>query len=89
MVVYYEGDFSFITDVPTREILTRDYNVVNSTEGAWEALKNHNPEKPFDDSLKMKLSEQQSIQTIETMECIAKDGWNKYVIMELTKKVYS
>ena len=84
------GDFSIINDF-MRETLQYDYNAINSIPGAWDALRNHDPNSsfmfhtrgPIWSTIESKISDAHSgasaAISLRNMEYIAKNGWEKYV----------
>ena len=85
------GDFSFIKEQNQRDILTHDFQVINSIPGAWTALLLHDSEKSFLwdtqgelwNMIKNKMHPGHSAATIalslRELEYIAKRGWEEYI----------
>ena len=85
------GDFSFVTESMDREWLTHDFQVVEKMPGAWEMLRDHDPDQNFLwetqslfwDILKESMwwghSGASMAISLRNMERIAKIGWDAYV----------
>ena len=89
--IYPPGNFSFIDDSMLNDMLTHDYNVIESIPGAWDALRNHDPKKSFMWETEGEIwTEIRSLMwgghsgasqslCLRDLEFIAKYGWEKYV----------
>ncbi len=98
--IYHMGDFSFIKDESSREMIKDAYNATTKTEGGWEFIKTFTP--PMDRGFmwcshpklseidnKMEMDNQHSggsyAWTMRNIEYIGKHGWSAFVQLWLAK----
>ena len=87
------GDFSFVSDSMEREALTHDYKAIESIGiNAWKALSNHDDNASFMwethgeiwDTIRKSMwwghSSASMSLSLRTLEYIAKQGWDKYIV---------
>ena len=81
-MTYQFGDFSFLENKSIRETLKYDFDVINSTDGLWEKLKQHPSNQPFlFNNLHLSTLHSGSSRelSLQTFESIAKNGWSSFV----------
>lgn len=92
--IYFMGDFSFIEDKYSAEMVADAYQAITNTEGGWEFLKEWSPPegegfmfcshpKLSEIDSRMKMHDQHSgssyAWTMRNAEYIAKHGWSPFV----------
>jgi hypothetical protein len=88
---YNPGDFSFINDSHTKEMLEDGYNTISTLE-LWDWMKTYEPEEgkgfmfsshenitKIGSAMKTGHSGASYAWTMRIMESIAKNGWDKFV----------
>jgi hypothetical protein len=91
MTSYVEGDFSFINDQHSKQMLEDGYNTISNLE-LWDWMKTFVPEEgkgfmfsnhenitKIGNAMKTGHSGSSFGWTMRNLEAIAKDGWNEYV----------
>jgi hypothetical protein len=86
---YPIGDWSFILEHKTREMYEHDYQIINSTPGVWQYLKNHPTGSPvilndFPDVISKswnKHTAETYRQSMAVMKTLAKMGWEDFVFL--------
>jgi len=96
LVNYKPGDFSFIKNSFKRISLEHDYQVITRIN-AWKALRYHDGRDEFIDDTTGGIwdyiffymyfyhTKETAKLSLENLEYIAKNGWNKYVLKTLIK----